>query len=99
MQPTIGLSSWVPDGGVGEGTERAKGICSTMNGTTVSTGQIPWSSRGLDHQPENTHGATHGHICGRRWLWTSMGEETLGPEGVKCPNVGGWKWVGGEAPS
>jgi hypothetical protein len=26
------------------------------------------SSRGLGHQPKNTHGATHGagHICGRR---------------------------------
>ena len=28
-------------GGVGEGTERAEGVCSPMEGATVSTGQIP----------------------------------------------------------
>jgi hypothetical protein len=51
----------------------------------------PRSSRGLDHQPKNTHRATHGagHICGRRWLyWTLVGGEALEPEGVRCPSVG-----------
>jgi hypothetical protein len=57
----------------------------------VSISQIPWSSQGLDHQPKNTHGLTHGagHICGRRWpCWTSVGEKALGPEGVQCPSLG-----------
>lgn len=31
----------VPDGGVGEGTEGAEGVCSPMEGATVSTGQTP----------------------------------------------------------
>ena len=62
-----------------------------MEGTTVSTGQTPWSSLGLDHQPKNTHGATHGadHICGRRCpCGTSVGGEALGPEGVQYLSVG-----------
>jgi hypothetical protein len=54
--------------------------------------QTPWSSQGLDHQPENTHGVvTHsaGHICGRRWAcWTLVGGEALEPEVVPCPSVG-----------
>ena len=42
-------------------------------------------------QPKNTHGETHGagRICGRGWpCWTSVGEEALGSEGVRCPSVG-----------
>ena len=85
---------WAPDGPFENGpsqTEGAEGVCSPMEGATVSTGQIPWSSQGLDHQPKNTHGVTHGagYICGRGWpCWTSVGEEALGPEGVQCPSVG-----------
>ena len=30
-----------PNGGVGEGTEGAEGVCSPMEGATVSTGQTP----------------------------------------------------------
>ena len=41
LNPTFGLSSGVPDGGVGEGTEGAEGVCSPMEGATVSTGQTP----------------------------------------------------------
>ena len=82
----------VPDGGVGEGTEGAEGVCSPMEGATVSTGQTPQSSQGLDYQPKSTHGGTHGAgrlICGRGWLcWTSVGGAPLGPEGVQCPSVG-----------
>jgi hypothetical protein len=78
-----------------------------MEGATVSTGQTPWSSWGLDHQPNNTHGGIHGagHICGRGWPCPkSVGGKTLGPEGVQCPSIGefeggGWEWVGGGAPS
>ena len=41
----------VLDGGVGEGTEGAEGVCSPVWGATVSTGQAPQrSSWGLDHQ-------------------------------------------------
>ena len=39
------------DGGVGEETEGAEGVCSPMEGATVSTGQIILSSPGQDHQP------------------------------------------------
>jgi hypothetical protein len=57
----------------------------------VSIGQIFLSPRGLDHQPKNTHGTTHGasHICSRAWpCWTSVGGKALGPEGVGSPRVG-----------
>ena len=50
----------VPDRGVGEGTEEAEGVCSPMEGATVSTGQISWSSWGLNHQSKNIHGGTRG---------------------------------------
>ena len=56
MQLTIGLSSGVPDGGDGECTEGAEGVCSPFKGATVSTGQTPWSSQGLDHRPKSTCG-------------------------------------------
>jgi hypothetical protein len=68
-----------------------------MEGTTVSTGQTPWSSLGLDHQPKNTHGATHGadHICGKNGLVGYQWEERpLGLSVGKCQGrrvgVGGW---------
>ena len=82
----------VPDGGAGEGTEGAEGVCSPMGGrqASVSTGQTPWSSRGLDHQTKSTHGVAHdsGHICGREWPgWTSVGGMAPGPERVRCPSV------------
>jgi hypothetical protein len=57
----------------------------------VLTGQIPWSSGVLDHQPKNTHGGTQGsgHICGRRRpCWTSVGGVGFGPEEALCPSVG-----------
>jgi hypothetical protein len=65
----VGLSTGIPDGGVGEGTEGAEGVCSPMEGSTASTGQTLQSSQGLNHHPKNTHGGTHGAgcICGRRW--------------------------------
>jgi hypothetical protein len=63
------------------------------------TGQIPWSSQELDHQPKNTHGVTHdaGHICGRGWLcWTSVGGEALGLRMFEGnASAGGQEWVGG----
>jgi hypothetical protein len=53
-QASIGLSSWVPNEGVGERTEAAERVYSTMKGTTVSTGHTPKNFQGLDQQP-NTH--------------------------------------------
>ena len=47
LQPTIGLSSGVSDGGVGEGTEGAEGSCNLMVGATLLTGQTPGSSPGI----------------------------------------------------
>ena len=38
-QSTIELSEVVPDGGVGEGTEGSEGVCSPMEGATVSAYQ------------------------------------------------------------
>ena len=82
LKPTIWTEhGGVLDGGVGEGTEGAEGLCSPMKGATVLTGQIPWISKGLDHQRKNTHGGAHGtgHICGRGWPdETSVGGEALG---------------------
>jgi hypothetical protein len=61
----------VPSGGVGEGTEGTEGVCSPMEGATVSTGWISWSSRGLDH-----HGSSS--ICGRgRPCWHQWEEKPL----------------------
>jgi hypothetical protein len=31
------------------------GVCSPIPGATVSTGQTPWSSWGLDHQLKSIH--------------------------------------------
>ena len=45
---------WAPDGPFENGpsqTEGAEGVCSPMEGATVSTGQIILSSPGQDHQP------------------------------------------------
>ena len=41
----------VPDGGFGEGTEGTEGVCS-LERATMSTGQTPWSSQGLNQQPK-----------------------------------------------
>jgi hypothetical protein len=69
----------------------AEGVCIPLKGTSVSTGQTPRCSWGLDHQLKSTHGTTHGSgcICGRRCpCWTSVGGEALGPESAWCPRVG-----------
>ena len=45
----------------------------------------PFEFQGLDHQPNNSYA----------WFWPQMwqddglvGEEALGPEGVRCPSLG-----------
>jgi hypothetical protein len=76
-----------------------------MGRTVVSTSQTPRSSWGMGHQPNSTHGGTHGscYTCDRGWpCWTSLGRMALGPEGAQCPSVGEWQgkkarvggWVG-----
>jgi hypothetical protein len=81
----------VPSGVARERTEGAKGACSPIGETPIWTKQYSQSSQGLNHQPKNTHGGTHGssYICRREWpCWTSMGGEALGPEKTWCPSVG-----------
>ena len=86
----MGLNSRVPDGRDGKVTEEAEGVWQPHGGSNSVNRPDPQSSQGLDHQPKNTHGATHsaGHICGRGWpCWTSVGAEALKPKGVQCPSV------------
>jgi hypothetical protein len=64
-----------------KGLKELRGFCSPMEGTTVSTGQIPLSFQELDHQPKKSHGVTHGSGCiyVKGWTcWTSVGGETSG---------------------
>jgi hypothetical protein len=77
LQPTVGLRLGVPNEGDGEEPGGGEGLCSPMEGAMVSTSQTPQSSRGLDHQPKNSHGMTHGagHICDRRWSCEHQWEE------------------------
>jgi hypothetical protein len=80
----------VPDGGVEEGSEGAKGVCSPMGGgATVSSGQMPCSSCGLVHQPKYTWWDlwVQPHIWQKMSLLDIM-EAAHGPEGVRCPSVG-----------
>ena len=49
------------------------------------------SSLELNHQPQKTHGGTHGSscICSRGWpSWPSMEGEDLGLVKVLCPSIG-----------
>jgi hypothetical protein len=58
-------------------TEEAKGDCNPI-GSTISTNWTTQNTLGLNHQPKNTHGGTHGsrYICSRGWPYlTSMGGE------------------------
>jgi hypothetical protein len=81
----------LPSRGVRERTEGAEGVCSPIEGTTISTNQTPQSSQGLNHQPKGTPGGTcdSSCICSRGWFCrTSMGGKTLGPVKAACPSVG-----------
>ena len=51
----------------------------------------PQSSQGVNHQPKNTYGGTHGSrcICSRGWpCRSSVGGAVLGPGKALCPSVG-----------
>ena len=70
-----------PNGGVKGRTEVAEGVCNPI-GRTISINQSLQNSHGLNHQPKNTHGGTHGssYICSRGLPYlASMGGEHLGP--------------------
>jgi hypothetical protein len=87
MLTAIGLSTGVPGGGVGEGTEGDEVLQPHGRSNSVNRPDPP----GLNHQPKNTHGGTcgTGHIGCKGWpCWISVRGETLGPEGVQCPNTG-----------
>jgi hypothetical protein len=78
------IEHWVPLEELEKGMKGLRGFCSPV-------GQIPWSSKGLDHLPKNIHGGIYGsgHICGRGWpCWTLIGGVPLGPVGVQCLIVG-----------
>jgi hypothetical protein len=70
-----------PNGGIRGRTDGAEGVCNSIGGTTISANQTPQSSQGINHQPKNTYGGTHGSscICSRGWPYLpSMGGEALG---------------------
>ena len=74
-----------------KGLKELRGFAAPWKEQQRQQARTPGSSQGLDHQPNNTHGTTHGpdHICGWRWpCWTSVGGETLGLENIRCPCVG-----------
>jgi hypothetical protein len=65
-----------------KGQKELRRFAAPVGAVTVSVGQTPWSSMGLDHQSKSTHGRTHGSgcICSRGWPYrASMGGEALGP--------------------
>ena len=79
--------------GVRERAGGAERVCNPIGKTTVSTYQTPQSSQGLNHQPKNTNGGTHGSSCpcSRGWPYlASMREKALGPVKAWFPVVGEW---------
>ena len=76
------------------GLKELRGFCRFLERATVLTGQALQSFWGMDQQPKQTNGVTHGtgHICGRGWPCSiSVGGEGLGPEYVRCPSVVEWQ--------
>jgi hypothetical protein len=53
----------IPNEGARERSQRAEGVCSPIEGTTMWTNQCPQSSEGLNHQAKSTHGGNHGFYC------------------------------------
>jgi hypothetical protein len=68
-----------------------QGVCNLIWGTTLWTNHSSQSSQGINHQPKNTHGGTHGssYIHNKRWpSQSSMWGEILGLVKVLCQSVG-----------
>jgi hypothetical protein len=81
----------VPNEGARESPQGAKGVCSPIGETTISTNQYPRTSLGLNHQSKKTHGETgvSSYIGSRRWpSQLSVGEEALGPVNILCLCIG-----------
>jgi len=57
----------VPSGGVRERAEVAENVCNLTGRNTMPTNQKFQSSKGINHQPKNTHEVTHesSHISNR----------------------------------
>jgi hypothetical protein len=96
----------VLDGGVGEGTVGAEGICNRMEGAAVSTSQIPQNSRGTG--PPTTEFTRRDswlwlhkwqrmalmNISGRRgpWAWGDLMPQCRGLPGQEDRSgMGGWE--------
>jgi hypothetical protein len=82
----------VPNEGARESTQGAKGVWSSLGGTTIWTNWYPQSSLGLNCQSKKTHGGTHGSrcMCSRGWpSRSSVGWEAFGPVKVLCSSIGG----------
>jgi hypothetical protein len=79
-------------GGIRGRSEGAEEVCNPRGRTTISISQTHYSSQGLNHQPKNTHGGTHGSSCicsqGLPYL-SSVRGEALGPVKAPCPSIGG----------
>jgi hypothetical protein len=62
-----------------KGLKELRGFAASWREQQCQQARCPRTSRGLDHQPKNTHGA----ICDRGWpCWISVGGEASGPECV-----------------
>ena len=75
----------VPDGGVGEGTDGAEGICRPMEGATVSTDKILLKAPTKKYTWRDPW--RWPHMWQRMALLDISGRRGLGPEGVQYPNV------------
>jgi hypothetical protein len=53
----------VHNGWTRERTHGAEGVCCPIGRTTIWTYQYLQSSQGLNHQPKNAHGGSHGSTC------------------------------------
>jgi len=105
QKPDMGVSNhdWAqdPNEGVRERTKGCEGVCKPIGKTTRSTNQNPQSSQGLNHEPNRTHGGTHGsrHMCSRGWPYlAAKGVEALGTVKALGPSIrecyGGEEGVG-----
>jgi hypothetical protein len=77
----------VPDGGVGEGTEGAEGVCSPMEGATVSIPQIlgaswDWTTNQSTHEGSHGSGRSVSYVAedgpvGYQWEERPLGLRVL----------------------
>jgi hypothetical protein len=89
-QPSIGWSTGSPAKELEKRPKELKGLQLHRSKNNINQ-PVPQISQGLNHQPKNTHGGTHGSnfICSRGWpSRSSMGGEALGPVKARCPTVG-----------